>query len=195
MFNTLPVVARKRAHIILVQQNGLFQHSTWKAMRAATSVDQQKLKLMLFSVLLEKAANINWKAIFTPDFQSLWLNMQKSTKLQTSDARLSLTLRPQIQVFPFHCKNIHLKITSFCMGSPLFDLNDSLMLNLGLASSAILPLELLLSTLSISFRFRSFVFKNNPLAACCYGDHVCYLFWCCNTHCNGSQTSKKSFRF
>lgn len=37
----------------------------------------------LFSVLLEKAANINWKAIFTPDFQSLWLNMQKSTKLQT----------------------------------------------------------------------------------------------------------------
>lgn len=52
-------------------------------MRAATYVDQQKLKLKLFSVLLEKAANINWKAIFTPDFQSLWLNMQKSTKLQT----------------------------------------------------------------------------------------------------------------
>ena len=75
--------------------------------------------------------------------------MQKSTKLQTSDARLSLTLRPQIQVFPFHCKNIHLKITSFCMGIPLFDLNETLMLNLGLASSAILPLELLLSTLSI----------------------------------------------
>ena len=35
------------------------------------------------------------------------------------------------------------------MGSPLFDLNETLMLNLGLASSAILPLELLLSTLSI----------------------------------------------
>ena len=89
------------------------------------------------------------KAIFIPYFQSLWLNMQKSTKLQTSDARFSLTLRPQIQVFSFHSKNIHLKITSFCMGIPLFDLNETLMLNLGLASSAILPLELLVSTLSI----------------------------------------------